>query len=235
MVTPPAAVGVSSILTWTLGLQRPRGTPKSMWRAVLVDSTHEMADAAANEDWVSFVLSAPTRYRLNVCALLLDAGVRPVELREPLREAWMEAIRPDEVMSIAGIVALFRRVGYFSDDGSERPAGALRLFRGASVARARGLAWTVDPAIATLFASYFGAEGQVFMTVAPPDALLAHFARAGEDEYIVDPAALAIRLVAGQGELEERLEFGKDLLLHELVQDGDFGEDVAGNSLFLQC
>lgn len=193
-------VTLPDVLDWAERLPRPPGTPKGTWRAILIEATREMADAASNEDWMTFVLSAPVFYRLNVCDMLERAGVPAVELYGPLQTAWAEAIRPDEMMPLPGIVALFQRIGFFSDDGSERPDAPLRVFRGASLERVnRGLSWTTNSVIAQWYASFFGADGLVFTSLVPPDSVLARFTREGEDEALVDPCGLDIQPIYNRG------------------------------------
>lgn len=118
------------------------------------------------------------------------------EYREALADTWTAAEWPEQYMDTDLWVDYFTDAGFITDEGqpAERPDQPMVLWRGATVDRKFGMAWTDQPHTANWFAKRFaGSLGEkdqpvkVFRCVVPPDVLLAHFEGRGEHEWVVDP------------------------------------------------
>lgn len=117
--------------------------------------------------------------------------------------AWTICEYPESNLDggIAAWELVFGTVGYVSDPtGLERPESPLRLYRGATEEKKRGMAWTSDRAIADLFArrsTYGDLVGKVWEAEIQPDEVWARFDARQEHEYVVDTTELEIEEVNG--------------------------------------
>lgn len=92
-------------------------------------------------------------------------------------------------------VALFRDAGYSHDfEPAERPAGALRLFRGSDAAGAEGMCWSTNLDVARWLALPYD-EGWVYEAAVEPERLLAFVAPVYEDQFVVDTTGLEISVL----------------------------------------
>ncbi len=124
--------------------------------------------------------------------------IEPATLTALIAGAWCMAEYPERSLPLADWREMFAAAGYTVEgQPAERPAEPVTLYRGAVHARRRGWSWTADREIAQRFASgdfYRRQLGAVYVTSAPPSALLCRIHATGrsEDEYVVDTRGLKI-------------------------------------------
>lgn len=125
--------------------------------------------------------------------------IREEDLPDAVCEAWHMAEFPEKQAGADLWTALFDHVGYVVD-GAKRDLEAelpevVTLYRGCTAERVGGMAWTADEAKARWFAERFrGMAGAaptfVYRIEVPREYVLARITGRGEDEYVVDAAAL---------------------------------------------
>jgi hypothetical protein len=131
---------------------------------------------------------------------LLDLnGLLPMAVFQyAVADAWNASEMPLQLLRQKDWRELFAAAGYLVDGVStERPTGAIRLFRGCRPGHRRRWSWTPDPLLAHWFADRPQVRGEVFEVVAPPAAMLATFrphseAFRNESEVVVETAGLEI-------------------------------------------
>jgi hypothetical protein len=109
---------------------------------------------------------------------------------------WCAAEYPQEALTIADWLDLFTVAGLTIDGRpAERPAKAIRLWRGSAPARRRRMSWTSDRAQAERFAVGVRGRlpGKLYHTLAPPEAILCVNNGRGEAEYVINTRGLTIR------------------------------------------
>ncbi len=118
------------------------------------------------------------------------------ELRTVIGDVW-SAEWPAAALGQREWISLFRTAGFVADDGRQVPAEPMKVYRGSTWGRRRGMSWTEDRARAEWFAARWNARetgaGLVFETTVQPEAVLALIGIEGgrdEAEVVVDPAML---------------------------------------------
>ena len=111
---------------------------------------------------------------------------------------WSGADYPEAALGPDNWLELFEAAGFTRDgERARRPRKPVTLYRGAVPGRKTGMAWTSEPDEACRFAdgSYRRPPGRVYVTEAPPKALLCIVGDAGrgEAEYVINPRGLDIR------------------------------------------
>lgn len=151
----------------------------------------------ANLLW-SLALRTATREETveSVRAVFTDLNARPVERMCVLHSVWCSTDRPMLQLPREEWVRMFRRVGYFEMPlggliGSRpQPTGAMRLYRAATPAHARGLSWTPWLPLAERYADQASVPGfgaaRVYTADVPGEYLLATFRALGSVEVVVD-------------------------------------------------
>jgi hypothetical protein len=150
------------------------------------------------------------RGRNELPALLSEhfAALSSTDRRAALVDAWTGAEAPEKALAQSAWLDYFAATGFLDErEIGIRPSEPLTLFRGCDHSRRRQLSWTADEDLAIWFAARANKDGVgwgvlVSATVNPQN-LLAHVAceRTGEDEWIVDPRGLRIRIVLRPTEL----------------------------------
>lgn len=122
-----------------------------------------------------------------VLPLLLNGCVAVPEDAEVLTSVWRSVEYPEQNGGRELWIQAFREVGWLSDadDGEDPPTEPFVVFRGAMERYSRGMAWTDKQDTATWFASRAN-NAQVWMTLATPSMVLAHFTGRGENEWVLD-------------------------------------------------
>lgn len=138
-------------------------------------------------------------YAPRITCELWDSGLlEPEAVTAGVPIAWCVCEFPEMGSSIGRRwwLEMFAAAG-FTVDGqpADRPHGTLTLYRGATHARRRDMAWTSDLDLARHFAS--GAllgrmPGQVYRVVAPWTAVLAVVTDRAEHEHVIDTRGLKI-------------------------------------------
>lgn len=121
---------------------------------------------------------------------ILDA-----DLQGLIPDVWLynPADQPEHVIGAAQWISMFERAGFISRPPQHRPNTALRLFRGATESRSRGMSWTTTPEKADEFRRRHARHGStaVFAATVLPQAMLAFLLRPGEgQEVVVNPQML---------------------------------------------
>ena len=116
------------------------------------------------------------------------------ETRDLLAEHFSRCDSPGD--STEGLLALFHRAEYVSDQENPRPEGCLRIYRGTLGDDPReGISWTLSEEQARWFAEH-GARGSgrdrsiptVWAATVEAENVLGYFTGRGEEEVIIDPA-----------------------------------------------
>ncbi len=131
-------------------------------------------------------------------AWMADDRISREQVREHLAATWQMAEWPSQALDRKTWITLFRWTGYVSDPpGLPQSTVSVRLFRGCTPGRCRGMAWTSELDKARWFARRFvDVPGQrrttaVFTALIEPAYVLARCnGREGEQEYVVDTLAL---------------------------------------------
>jgi hypothetical protein len=186
---------------------RSSGWTPDYRRAVIVLTPHEELAAARG------YLLSPQQARILDRIVNCDYRCSPIELATLFEQGELD--RETLCAALPGVwrnklddcripIELWRemfRAADFTTDGrrTRRPGWPVRLFRGATVENRAGLSWTTSLVQANYFAKYrqdpWGAPGQVWTTVAPPQYMLARYPKEGEGEYVVDACSLTLRPV----------------------------------------
>jgi hypothetical protein len=135
---------------------------------------------------------------ISVLSEMSTSGQRPRVLRDRFREgnlpagdlpeliafAWTRDYAPTSDISEADWLEIFHEAGFFSypPNSRGRPAVAITLYRGSTVARLRRMSWTADRKMADLLGmrhARYGAAA-IYKATVPPDAVLAYLERRGE-------------------------------------------------------
>jgi hypothetical protein len=112
------------------------------------------------------------------------------EVRVVLAEIWPRLHAPLRHHDTSDLVALFRRVGYVTDDAPAPPTD-LVIYRGEPADLGDpGVAWSADQTVAVDYARRYSTLGpaHVLRATAPPTAVLARFV--DENEVVVQPDLL---------------------------------------------
>ncbi len=119
------------------------------------------------------------------------------DLHAVIGDVWSGAEWPAAALGQREWVSFFRIAGFVSDDGRPVPTEPIKVYRGSTWGRRRGMSWTEDRARAEWFAARWNARetgaGLVFETTVQPEAVLALLNAEGgrkEAEVVVDPAML---------------------------------------------
>jgi hypothetical protein len=120
------------------------------------------------------------------------------ELRRLLPTVWTMAEFPETQLGQRTWIKIFQTAGFVSDSGHRQPSSPTVLYRGATLKRRRGMAWTSDARQATWHAerssglSQFNHQGEaiVWSAIVPPQAVLATIGGRNEDEVVVNPGCL---------------------------------------------
>ncbi|OKI14243.1 hypothetical protein [Streptomyces sp. CB03911] len=139
--------------------------------------------------------------RVHGPALLFDAWYGQTINRETLTatigDIWSAAEYPDRCLDHDTWRDLFNEAGYTVDGhAADRPTEPVELWRGTVPERRTDWSWTTDRATAERFAAGVRGRkpGQLYRTVAPPEALLCANNGRSEAEYVVDTDGLEIHL-----------------------------------------
>ena len=116
-------------------------------------------------------------------------------LRAFLPGAWTGIDFPLRSLKRSQWLELFAAAGFVAEPaGLDRPAKALEIYRGATPAHVRGLAWTTDRKRAADFAKHWpptgGRAAGVYQTEAPPGAVLAIIQVGKTRDVIVQPTLI---------------------------------------------
>lgn len=138
--------------------------------------------------------------RVNGPALLFDAWfggqITQTTLAATIGPVWSDAEYPLALGQWAWR-ELFAAAGYTVDgQPAERPAGPVRLYRGATPNLRRRWSWTTDSSVAERFAAgdlRGRLPGKVYEIDAPPASLLCAINDRDEFERVVDTRGLRIR------------------------------------------
>ncbi len=125
-----------------------------------------------------------------------DAGMLTSEdLQELLPQTWMYREGPERIIGAAKWVSMFRTAGFLVvPTNIPTPTKPMRIFRGATEARARGMAWYVNRQDADVMQRRHARYGPTctYYTTAAPGVLLAIFVRPGDGpEVVLDPQSLS--------------------------------------------
>ena len=120
--------------------------------------------------------------------------LEPCDLRELLPHAWLYGDSPEQAIGSSKWTILFRASGFLMvPTNLAEPTGPLRIFRGATEERVRGMAWYLRRENADQIRSRHVRYGPtaVYAATASREAMLAHFKRLDDGpELVVDPDAL---------------------------------------------
>lgn len=126
--------------------------------------------------------------------------VSDTDLRGTLLDIWSRIDEPEQAIGSGAWVRLFRAAGFVSQpDMLPAPAHSVKVYRGASVERARGMAWSTSLTTAghhRLRSDRRGHPAKIYVATVAPDAVLALIDSRGEAEVIVDPWHLDVLSVA---------------------------------------
>jgi hypothetical protein len=161
--------------------------------------TNQILEDCLKRRWLSALGLASSFWRFDLFIIMLAPEITPSELRDALADIWPKCdgcIWPWRDLALHYL----RETGYIGD--LPHPKESLVLYRGVSKARHRlGVSWSLDADRARSFVRPFGRGpnvrgGFLYRAEAPPDSILAGFAKREEAEYVADPAKLRkIRLV----------------------------------------
>jgi hypothetical protein len=139
---------------------------------------------------------------LNACRAIALAAVRakclsPKVADRALARAWSLDNRPEDVILASEWIAAFEVTGFTSDPDEpfERPSNSRRVWRGATLERSRGLAWTTNVWIARNFASDLqarGEAGRLWVATTPPGLVMARYNRSEEAEWVINTQDLHV-------------------------------------------
>lgn len=121
------------------------------------------------------------------------------DLAAVIGDVWTDAEWPAASLTVANWVELFRTAGFVSDENQPKPTEPLRIWRGTTWGRRRGMSWTTERDRAKWFANRWERDDRhhalVFETVVEPAVVLALLTGGrSESEVVVDPRLLpAIR------------------------------------------
>jgi hypothetical protein len=121
--------------------------------------------------------------------------VRSDVLPSILASVWSTAEYPQTALTDSDWLALYEAAQYAVDGQKAEPPGAPTiLYRGTPKSRRRRMAWTGSREVAGRFAGpgLRNEIGQVWVTTAPPAAILARITERDEDEYVINTRGLAI-------------------------------------------
>jgi hypothetical protein len=126
------------------------------------------------------------------------------ELHAVIGDVWVSAEWPAAALGQRQWVEFFRIAGFVADDGRPMPTEPMKVYRGSTWGRRRGMSWSEDREQAEWFANRWTARGRtalVLETLVEPAAVLALLSDKdgrAESEVVVDPAMLRpIRRPAG--------------------------------------
>jgi hypothetical protein len=117
-------------------------------------------------------------------------------LRAAILDVWAGHEAAEVQLGHRRWVGLFSQSGFVADPPRDAPTEPLRVWRGASPRRMRGMAWTTEPTIAEEFAAranWLGGDALVFEATVPYGAVLAMLDRPDglhKQTVIVRPDAL---------------------------------------------
>jgi hypothetical protein len=121
------------------------------------------------------------------------------DLAHLIPDVWLWHDWPEVAIGTDAWLSMFRATGFLIHPGYLiRPSAPVTVYRGASEARSRGMAWSVFEERARQFGTRHSSLGQVhlYRTEAPLDSMLAFFERRGEGEQLVlDPSAISVDLI----------------------------------------